>query len=254
MSFRWHDRCRLTGSPTRFTSPRSMAAAMSRRCLPAARCLPGRRCSTKRNCRAAPTLARCGCARSPRETGRARISRSKPATITIPRFYLISIIGCSYPGNRELVSGIRIALADSGPLTSRSLIPEMLHELARIDGQFVTAFDANGEIADRPRIRQRNWFDRHRCGDTVRRGLGHDADAGGFAGQEALQRAGAIETDKIVFEHFLEADPGALGERMPARDHQHKAVAAERIGLECTGIDRAGDDTEVGDPFRDQTD
>ena len=41
---------------------------------------------------------------------------------------------------------------------------------------------------------------------------------------------------------------------MVARDHQHEAVAAERIGLERAGVDRAGDDAEVGDAFGDQAD
>ena len=47
---------------------------------------------------------------------------------------------------------------------------------------------------------------------------------------------------------------GALRERMIARDHQHEAVAAVRIGLEPPGIDRAGDDADVGDAFGDQPD
>ena len=41
---------------------------------------------------------------------------------------------------------------------------------------------------------------------------------------------------------------------MILRDHQHEAVAAERIGFERAGIDRAGDDAEIGDAFGDQAD
>ena len=41
---------------------------------------------------------------------------------------------------------------------------------------------------------------------------------------------------------------------MIARDHEHEAVAAERIGFEPAGIDGAGDDAEIGDAFGDQAD
>jgi hypothetical protein len=41
---------------------------------------------------------------------------------------------------------------------------------------------------------------------------------------------------------------------MVARDHEHEAVAAERIGGERTGVDGAGDDAEVGDAFGDEAD
>ena len=57
-----------------------------------------------------------------------------------------------------------------------------------------------------------------------------------------------------MVEHFLEADPGALGEGMAARDHEHEAVAAERISLERASVDGAGDDAEIGHSFGDQTD
>ena len=43
-------------------------------------------------------------------------------------------------------------------------------------------------------------------------------------------------------------------QRMVARDHEHEAVAAERIGLERAGIDRAGNDAEIGDALGNQTD
>ena len=80
------------------------------------------------------------------------------------------------------------------------------------------------------------------------------ADARGLVGEEALQRAGAVEPDEVVIEHLRERDLRALGERMVARHHQHEAVLAERIGLERAGIDGAGDDAEVGDAFGDQAD
>ena len=80
------------------------------------------------------------------------------------------------------------------------------------------------------------------------------ADARRLAGEKALQRAGAIEADEIVVEHFVEADLRALGERMVARHHEHEAVAAERIGFERAGVDGAGDDAEIGDAFGDQAD
>ena len=57
-----------------------------------------------------------------------------------------------------------------------------------------------------------------------------------------------------MLEHLLETDPGALRQRMVARDHEHEAVAAERKGFERAGIDRAGDDAEVGHAFGDQAD
>ena len=41
---------------------------------------------------------------------------------------------------------------------------------------------------------------------------------------------------------------------MIARDHQHEAVAAVRIGLQPAGIDRAGHDADVADAFGDQPD
>ena len=41
---------------------------------------------------------------------------------------------------------------------------------------------------------------------------------------------------------------------MLARDHEHEAVAAERIGFQRPRIDSAGDDAEIGDAFRDQAD
>ena len=41
---------------------------------------------------------------------------------------------------------------------------------------------------------------------------------------------------------------------MILRDHEHEAVAAERIGFQRAGIDRAGDDAEIGDALRDQPD
>ena len=75
-----------------------------------------------------------------------------------------------------------------------------------------------------------------------------------LVGEEALQRAGAVEPDEIVVEHLREGDLRALGERMVARDHQHEAVLAERIGLERARIDGAGDDAEIGDAFGDQAD
>ena len=39
---------------------------------------------------------------------------------------------------------------------------------------------------------------------------------------------------------------------MIARYHEHEAIAAERVGLERARIDRAGDDAEIADAFRDQ--
>ena len=80
------------------------------------------------------------------------------------------------------------------------------------------------------------------------------ADAARLVGEEALQRARAIEPDEIVIEHLGEADLGAARERMIARHHQHEAVAAERIGREPPGIDRAGNDADVGDALGDQPD
>ncbi len=53
---------------------------------------------------------------------------------------------------------------------------------------------------------------------------------------------------------WRERDLGALGERMIARDHQHEAILAERIGLERARVDGAGDDAEVGDALGDQAD
>ncbi len=41
---------------------------------------------------------------------------------------------------------------------------------------------------------------------------------------------------------------------MIAGDHQHEAVLAEGIGFERAGIDRGGDDAEIGDALGDQAD
>ena len=41
---------------------------------------------------------------------------------------------------------------------------------------------------------------------------------------------------------------------MVARDHQHEPILAEGIGFQRAGIDGAGDDAEIGDPFGDQAD
>ena len=57
-----------------------------------------------------------------------------------------------------------------------------------------------------------------------------------------------------MVEHLCEGDLRALGERVVARDHQHEAVLAERIGLERARIDGAGNDAEIADAFGDQAD
>ena len=80
------------------------------------------------------------------------------------------------------------------------------------------------------------------------------ADARRLVGEEALQRAGAVEPDEVAVEHLRKRDFRALGERMVARHHQHEAVAAERIGFERARIHGAGDDAEIGNAFRDQAD
>ena len=55
-------------------------------------------------------------------------------------------------------------------------------------------------------------------------------------------------------EHVVKADLPPSRQRMLAGDNEHEAVAAERIGLQRARIDSAGDDTEIGNAFRDQAD
>jgi hypothetical protein len=57
-----------------------------------------------------------------------------------------------------------------------------------------------------------------------------------------------------VVEHVGKFHLGAARQRMILRHHQHEAVAAERIGGQPAGIDRAGDDADVADTFGDQAD
>src|SRR5579864_8071436 len=156
----------------------------------------------------------------------------------------------------------------------------MLHQLPRIKRQLAHAPNADRQIAYRPWVGQRHDRDGHGLRYAARGGFRHDADADlafdqathgveaaqlhaqpqrpadahGFGGQEALDGAGAVEADEIVLEHVLEADLGALRQRVILRDHQHETVAAERIGFQRAGIDRAGNDAEIGNPFGDETD
>src|SRR5580700_8163851 len=155
---------------------------------------------------------------------------------------------------------------------------QMLDQLPRIERQFAHAANADGQIAHCPSIGQRHDRDRHGLRHAARGGFRHDADADlafdqpaygveaaqlhaqpqrpadahGFGGEKALDGAGAIEADEIVLEHVLETDLDALRQRMILRDHQHETVAAERIGFERPGIDRAGDDAEIGYSLRDE--
>src|SRR5580704_9338399 len=154
----------------------------------------------------------------------------------------------------------------------------MLDQLARVERQFAHAANADRQVAHRPRVSQRHDRNRHGLRHAARGGFRHDADADlafdeatygveaaqlhaqpqrpadadSFGGQEALDGAGAIEADEIVLEHVFEADLGALRQRMILRHHQHETVAAERIGFERPGIDRAGDDAEIGYSLRDE--
>src|SRR5208283_633265 len=73
-------------------------------------------------------------------------------------------------------------------------------------------------------------------------------------GEKTLQSAGAIQADEVVVENLFKSDLVALPQRIGARNDQHEAVAAERIGFERTGIDGSGDDAEVSDPLGDQPD
>ena len=72
--------------------------------------------------------------------------------------------------------------------------------------------------------------------------------------RKRCKRAGAIEANEVVVEHIFKADFRTLGQRVIARDHEHEAVAAKRVGFEPACIDGAGDDAEVGDAFGDQAD
>ena len=64
----------------------------------------------------------------------------------------------------------------------------------------------------------------------------------------------ANEVSAQLIQHFGETDLRFLRKRMIAADHQHKAIASERIGGQSPRIDRAGDDADVAHPFRDQPD
>src|SRR4029079_17178968 len=149
--------------------------------------------------------------------------------------------------------------------------PHVLDELARIRRQRREVADADCQIAQRPGIGEIDRLDSHALGRPPRRGRRHHADAdiafnqpadrveasqlhaelewapdvGRLAAEEALNRAGTVETDKIVVEHVGKFHLGAARQRMILRHHQHEAVAAERIGGQPPGIDRAGDDADV---------
>jgi hypothetical protein len=156
----------------------------------------------------------------------------------------------------------------------------MLDQLPRKGRQFGAAPHADGQIAHRPRIGQRDGGDRHRLRHPSRGGFRHDADADiafhqpayrveaeqlhaqtqrpagacSLGGEEALQRAGASETDEVVIEDILEPDLGALGQRVIARDNKDETVAPKRISLQRAGIDGARDNADVGDAFGNQPD
>src|SRR6266852_400450 len=160
------------------------------------------------------------------------------------------------------------------------ILSQMLHQLPRERRQRREIAHADGEVAQRPGIGEIDHLDRHALGGAPRRGGGHDADPHialdqaadrveaaqlhaqpqrpsdplGLAGEEALQRARAVEPDEVMVEHLGEADLCAPRQRMLARHHQHEAVAAERIGGEPPGVHGAGHDADVADALGDEPD
>ena len=106
----------------------------------------------------------------------------------------------------------------------------MLDQLACIWRQVAQPPDADGELAHGPRIGQLDDRDRHGTRDPPRRALRHDPyphialdqpahsveaaqlhpqsqrppDRRRLFGEKALQRAGSVETNKIVVENFSE--------------------------------------------------
>src|SRR5664280_992204 len=147
----------------------------------------------------------------------------------------------------------------------------MIDELPRIGWQRVDVAYADRQFAQRPRIGETNRADRHVAFGPFHRGLRHDADADialdqpadgieaaqlhaqpqrpadavGFVGKEALDRAGAVEADNVVFEHLGKADARTAGERMVAGNYQYETVAAERERMQAAVIDGAGDDADI---------
>src|SRR5262249_2726065 len=132
---------------------------------------------------------------------------------------------------------------------SRRSRAQMLDQLARIGRQLGEAADADGELTHRPGVGERDHCDRHGARDAMRRRLRHDPDShvaldeaanrveaaqlhtqaqrpparSRLLGQESLQRAGPVETDKIVVQHLRNRDLAAPREQMVAPDHEHEA-------------------------------
>ncbi len=139
---------------------------------------------------------------------------------------------------------------------------------------------ADRQVAHRPGVVERHRRDRHGAGGPARGRLGHDAEAdpaldqaadrieaaqlhpqpqglaaaAGLGGEEAGERARPVEPDEIVAEHLGEGHGGPRGQRMALGHHQHEAVAAERVGLEAAGLDRAGDEAEIRRALGDEAD
>src|SRR5262245_14479544 len=128
-------------------------------------------------------------------------------------------------------------------------LAQLLDELAGLGRQLVDDANADREVAHRPRVGEIDRLDRHGLRRPAHRGLGHDADADVALDQpahrieaaqldaqpqraagarrlvreEALQRAGAVEPDEVVIEHFRKVDLRAPRELVVLGYDQHEA-------------------------------
>src|SRR5262249_23258151 len=79
-------------------------------------------------------------------------------------------------------------------------------------------------------------------------------DAIGLVGEEALDRAGAVEADHVVIQHLGKAYARPASEFMILGDDQNKPIVAKREGLQTSIIDGTRDNSDVGIAFSYQAD
>src|SRR5689334_13411105 len=156
----------------------------------------------------------------------------------------------------------------------------MIDKLPRVRWQSLDITNANGQLAQRPRIGQPHAPDSHRAFGTLDGRFRNNADADVALDQsangieaaklhaqtqrtpdaiclvrkETLDRAGAIQADHIVIEHLAKSDTRAIGQRMILRDHKHKAITAKWKRMKPAIVDGPGHNADVGMTFRHQAD
>src|SRR6185437_6309735 len=129
----------------------------------------------------------------------------------------------------------------------------MIYQLARIGWQYLDVTDADGQLAQCPGIGETDRTDGHgafgafhgrfrdnadaditfdQAADSVETSQLHaqtqrTADTVSLVSEKTLDRAGAIQPNHVVVQHFGEPDTRAIGERMVLGDHQHETIAAK---------------------------